>query len=193
MEFVNTAWALVSVLVAIVLALATKEVYLSLFVGIATGALLVSGFDPAAILDATVNDGLVPAVADNAGIDGGIICMIAPVSSRAAAVSGVAADLNVNGIQLFIEAIPFNFYSLPTIVFVVGFIFLNFDYGPMAKAELEAHRNGELGSLGKNEVVGSLIVLVLSFVYLLARRAITLKESSASFTASTPWFQPFSC
>lgn len=67
-EFANTAWALVPALVAIVLALVTKETYLSLFVGIVMGALLVAGFDPTLTLDAIVNDGLVPAVADNAGI-----------------------------------------------------------------------------------------------------------------------------
>ena len=62
------------------------------------------------------------------------ICMIAPVSSWAAAVSGVASDLNVDGIQLFISAIPFNFYSLLTLVFVIGLIVMNFEYGPMAAA-----------------------------------------------------------
>lgn len=236
MEFANTAWALAPALVAIVLALVTKETYLSLFVGIAIGALLIAGFDPAMTLDTLVNEGLVPAVADNAGIfiflvmlgiivalvnnAGGAaafgrwaathvksrvgveiaafvlgvlifvddyfncltvgsvmrpltdsknvsraklafiidataapICMIAPVSSWAAAVSGVAADLNVNGIQLFIDAIPFNFYSLLMIVFVVGLVFLNFDYGPMAKAEMAAYREGKLGSLGNDEAV----------------------------------------
>lgn len=68
MEFVNTAWALLPALVAIVLALVTKEVYVSLFVGILMGALLVAGFDPVATLDAIINDGMIPAVADNAGI-----------------------------------------------------------------------------------------------------------------------------
>ncbi|MDD6738957.1 MAG: hypothetical protein PUD96_02905, partial [Coriobacteriaceae bacterium] len=195
MEFVNTAWALLPPIVAIVLALITKETYTSLFIGILVGGLLVAGFMPVATLNTIINDGLVPAVADNAGIfiflvmlgilvalvnvAGGAaafgrfaakhiksrvgtqiatfvlgilifvddyfncltvgsvmrpltdsknvsraklaflidataapICMIAPVSSWAAAVSGVAADLGVNGIELFISAIPFNFYSL---------------------------------------------------------------------------------
>lgn len=321
MEFVNTAWALLPPVVAIVLALATKEVYVSLFVGILMGALLVAGFDPVGTLDAIVNDGLIPAVADNAGIfiflvvlgmmvalvnkAGGAaafgkwaakhvksrvgvqlasfvlgvlifvddyfncltvgsvmrpltdsknvsraklafiidataapICMIAPVSSWAAAVSGVADDLGVNGIELFIEAIPFNFYSLLMIVFVVGLIFLNFDYGPMAKAELEAYRDGKLGSLGGDtaeansraslwdmlvpilvlivcciggmlyvggffggenagDVVqsfastdaftalpwGSLIALIFTFLYFIARRLLTLRESEESFVA----------
>ena len=80
------------------------------------------------------------------------MCMIAPVSSWAAAVSGVAEKLDsgISGIQLFIQAIPFNFYSLLTFVFVIGMIVMGFDYGPMAKSELEALK-GNLGSLGNDE------------------------------------------
>lgn len=75
------------------------------------------------------------------------ICMIAPISSWAAAVSGVAAklDTGVSGIQLFIEAIPYNFYSLLTIVFVITMVVLGVDYGPMAAAELKAAQTGDLG------------------------------------------------
>ena len=68
MEFVNSAWALAPAIIAIVLALVTKEVYVSLFVGIVMGALLVAGFNPVTTLDTIVGEGLVPAVADNAGI-----------------------------------------------------------------------------------------------------------------------------
>ena len=77
------------------------------------------------------------------------VCMIAPVSSWAAAVSATAQDLDsgISGIQLFIRAIPYNFYSLLTIVFVIAISLMGFDYGPMAKAELRAAK-GELGSLG---------------------------------------------
>ena len=236
MEFVGTGWSLLPPIIAIVLALITKETYTSLFVGILVGGLLVAGFAPVATLNTIINDGIVPAVADNAGIfiflvmlgimvalvniAGGAaafgkfaakhvksrigvqvctfilgvlifvddyfncltvgsvmspvtdsknvsraklafiidataapICMIAPVSSWAAAVSGVAQDLGVNGIELFISAIPFNFYSLLIIVFVLGLIFLNFDYGPMAAAELKAYRDGDLGKIEEEEVV----------------------------------------
>jgi tetracycline resistance efflux pump len=59
----------------------------------------------------------------------------------------------MSGIELFISAIPFNFYSLMTIVFVIGLCVMGFDYGPMAKQELEAYRNGELGKLGDEEVI----------------------------------------
>ena len=251
MEFVNTFWALVPAIVAIVLALITKEVYSSLFIGILVGALLLTGFDPIGTVDAIISGtfvptggteedaittGLIPALADSAGIfvflvmlgilvalisvtgasaafgtwaakhvksrvgsqlatfalgvlifvddyfncltvgsvmrpvtDGhrisraklaylidataAPVCMIAPVSSWAAAVSGVASDLNVDGIQLFVSAIPFNFYSLLTLLFVVVIVVMGFDYGPMAKSEMEAIREGRIGSLGNDEPV----------------------------------------
>ena len=77
--FVNTLWALVPPIIAIVLALITKETFSSLFVGILVGALLLTGFDPietiTAIIDGEFGEGedvattgLIPAVADNAGI-----------------------------------------------------------------------------------------------------------------------------
>ena len=237
MEFTNTFWALVPPIVAIVLALITKETFSSLFVGILVGALFVTGFSPVGSLDTMINEGFVPAIKDNAGIfmflvvlgvmvslvnaaGGSVafgrwaakhvkgkvgaaiatfilgvlifiddyfncltvgsvmrpvtdlqkisraklayiidataapICMIAPVSSWAAAVSGVAENLDagISGIQLFIQAIPYNFYSLLTIVFVIVLTVMGFDYGPMAKAELKALQ-GELGSLGNDEEI----------------------------------------
>lgn len=254
MEFVNTGWALLPPLVAIAIALITKETYIALFIGVFIGALLVAGLDPIATVDSMVNDGLTPAVADNAGIfiflvllgimvtllnaAGGAsafgkfaakniksrigtqiatfilgilifvddyfncltvgsvmrpvtdsknvsraklafiidataapICMIAPVSSWAAAVSGVASDLNVNGIELFINAIPFNFYSLLMIIFVIGLVFLNFDYGPMAAAELRAYREGKLGALSEIEPAkvgrASMLDMILPIIVLI--------------------------
>ncbi|MCQ2419855.1 MAG: Na+/H+ antiporter NhaC family protein [Clostridia bacterium] len=236
-NFAFTFWALVPPIVAIALALITKETFSSLFVGIVVGALLSYNFAPVAALDSIINEGFVPAVTDNAGnfvflvllgsmvalvnetgaanafgkwaaknvhgkagsliatfilgilifiddyfncltvgtvmrpltdkqnisraklaylIDATAapICMIAPVSSWAAAVSGIAdsMDTGVNGIQLFVRAIPFNFYSLLTFVFVIGIVLMGFDYGPMAKAEIKAMQ-GELGSLGNDEEI----------------------------------------
>ena len=227
----GTFWALVPPIVAIVLALITKEAYSSLFVGILVGALFQCNFAPVDTLDTIVNDGLVTAIADNAGIflflvilgaivalvnaaggsaafgrwaerniksrmgamlatfvlgvlifiddyfncltvgsvmrpvtDGhkisraklaylidataAPVCMIAPVSSWAAAVSGVAADLGtgVSGIELFVRAIPYNFYSLLTFVFIVGLAVMKFDYGPMRLHEMNAMLNGDLGA-----------------------------------------------
>ena len=253
MEIVGTFWALVPPIVAIVLALITKETYVSLFVGILVGAILLAVQSGNAVDvvnymilgeigegDDAMGVGFINAISDpwNAGIfiflvmlgimvalvnaaggsaafgrwaaqhiksrPGAIIatfilgvlifiddyfncltvgavmrpvtdaerisraklsyiidataapiCMIAPISSWAAAVSATASDLDtgITGIQLFIQAIPFNFYSLLTIVFVLGICLMGFDYGPMAKSELAALRDGELGSLGNEEVV----------------------------------------
>ena len=254
MQFVNTFWALVPPIVAIVLALITKETYSSLFIGIVVGALMVTGFNPVGTLDTIIAEGFVPAIEGNAGIfmflvilgilvalinaAGGSaafgrwaarriksragamratfvlgvlifvddyfncltvgsvmrpvsdmqkvsraklaflidataapICMIAPISSWAAAVSGVASDLDtgITGIQLFIQAIPYNFYSLLTLVFVIVLSIMGFDYGPMAKSEFKALQ-GELGSLGNEEEVdnshGSLWDLLIPVIVL---------------------------
>ena len=238
----GTFWALVPPLLAIVLALITKEAYTSLSLGLLIGALFVAGFHPVQTLDAIINDGLIAAISDNAGIflflvllgvlvalvnrSGGSaafgrwahkhiktrigaqlaafalgvlifiddyfncltvgsvmrpvtdghrvsraklaylidataapICMIAPISSWAAAVSGVASDLNtgVSGIQLFVQAIPYNFYSLLTFVFILALVFLKLDYGPMRAAEILAEQSGELGAdtAGKEEAANS--------------------------------------
>ena len=239
MEFIGTFWALVPPIVAIVLALITKEAYSSLFVGIVVGALFYTGFAPVATLDTVLNEGFLAAMADawNAGIflflvllgtmvalinaaggsaafgrwatthvksRGGAmlatfvlgvlifiddyfncltvgsvmrpltdshrisrsklaylidataapICMIAPISSWAAAVSSTAADLNagITGIQLFVRAIPYNFYSLLTFVFVIALVVLKFDFGPMKLQELNAMVNGDLGSKSNKEL-----------------------------------------
>ena len=267
MVFVNTFWALVPPIVAIVLALITKETFSSLFVGILVGALLLTGFDPVATVTTLISGefgegenltttGLIPSIAENAGIflflvmlgimvalvnstgaanafgkwaarnvktrvganlatfvlgvlifiddyfncltvgsvmrpvtdeqkisraklaylidsTAAPVCMIAPVSSWAAAVSGVAQDLpNVDGIELFISAIPFNFYSLLTLVFVIVISVMGFDYGPMAKAELAAYQDGDLGSLGNDEHVentkASLWDMLIPILFLIA-------------------------
>ncbi|MCQ2751977.1 MAG: hypothetical protein MJ189_02625 [Coriobacteriales bacterium] len=83
------------------------------------------------------------------------ICIISPISSWAAAVSATASSLDtgVTGIQLFISSIPYNFYSLFTIIFVLALVFFRFDYGPMAKSELAAYKEGKLGSLGNEDTI----------------------------------------
>ncbi|MBR5401384.1 MAG: Na+/H+ antiporter NhaC family protein [Treponema sp.] len=249
-------WALVPPLVAILLALITKEAYSSLFVGIIIGALFVAGFNPIATIDTIINDGLIQAIMDNAGIflflillgiivalinaSGGSqafgrwaekniktrvgaqiatfilgvlifvddyfncltvgsvmrpitdskkisraklaylidataapICMIAPISSWAAAVSSVAADMNtgINGIQLFCKAIFFNYYSLLTFIFIIGLVLLKFDFGPMVKFE-KAAVNGELGGLenkdeNEGNPKGKVIDLIIPVVILI--------------------------
>ena len=231
-KFYNTGWALLPPIIAIALALITKEVYSSLFIGIVVGGLLYSNFTFETTVLHVFNDGILGSVTDgyNMGIlvflvilgamvclmnrAGGSaafgrwaqthiksrvgaqlatfvlalflfiddyfscltlgsvmrpvtdkhnvsraklaylidataapICIIAPISSWAAAVAGFAED--GQGLQLFIRAIPFNFYALLTLVMVVGIAVLNMDYGPMAKHEMNALQNGDLFS-GKN-------------------------------------------
>lgn len=253
----GTFWALIPPVVAIVLALITKEAFSSLFIGILVGALFQCNFAPVATLDTSINDGFVAAIADSAGIflflvllgivvalinaSGGSaafgrwaekniktrvgailatfvlgvlifvddyfncltvgsvmrpitdghrvsraklsylidataapICMIAPVSSWAAAVSGVAADLDtdISGIELFVKAIPYNFYSLLTFVFVIGLTVMKFDYGPMKIHEMNAQLNGDLGALEtesqeEENSRGRVIDLVLPVVVLI--------------------------
>ena len=253
----GTFWALIPPVVAIVLALITKEAFSSLFIGILVGALFQCNFAPVATLDTIINDGFVTAIADSAGIflflvllgivvalinaSGGSaafgrwaekniktrvgailatfvlgvlifvddyfncltvgsvmrpitdghrvsraklsylidataapVCMIAPVSSWAAAVSGVAADLNtgISGIELFVKAIPYNFYSLLTFVFVIGLTVMKFDYGPMKLQEMNAQLKGDLGALDteteeEENPRGRVIDLVLPVVVLI--------------------------
>ena len=241
MNFVGTFWALVPPIIAITLALITKEAYSSLFIGVVVGALFACNFAPIPALDMIVNDGLVTAIADNAGIflflvllgvlvalvnlAGGSaafgrwaekniktrvgaqiatfilgvlifiddyfncltvgsvmrpvtdrhrisrqklaflidataapICMIAPISSWAAAVSSTAEglDTGISGIQLFIKAIPYNFYSLLTLVFIVALSLMKFDYGPMRGYEDKALNTGDLSALeGSEEEAGN--------------------------------------
>ena len=232
----GTFWALIPPVIAITLALITKEAYSSLFIGITVGALFAQNFSVIGALDMIVNDGLVAAIADNAGIflflvllgiivalvnaAGGSaafgrwaarnirtkvgaslatfvlgilifiddyfncltvgtvmrpvtdshrisrpklaylidataapVCMIAPISSWAAAVSSTAEglDTGISGIQLFIKAIPYNLYSLLTFVFIIALSVMRFDYGPMKGFEQKAQKTGDLSALENSE------------------------------------------
>ena len=62
------------------------------------------------------------------------VCIIAPISSWAAAVAGFVTE-GENGIALFCKAIPFNFYALLTIVMMFAMVFMKFEYGTMSKYE----------------------------------------------------------
>ncbi len=252
----GTLWALLPPVIAIGLALITKEVYSSLFIGILSGALLYSDFSFTGTMDSLIGDGLISAVADSAGIfiflvELGIIvalinkaggsaafgnwakthiksrtgamlatfllgvlifvddyfncltvgsvmrpvtdskrisraklayiidataapiCMIAPISSWAAAVASYAEE--GEGLKLFITAIPYNFYSILTLVFVIAISIMGFDYGAMRIHELNAIENNDLYTCGeKNEVPevepsskGRVIDLVLPVVFLI--------------------------
>ena len=254
----GTFWALVPPIIAITLALITKEAYSSLFIGITVGALFAQNFSPIGALDMIVNDGLVAAISDNAGIflflvllgiivalvnaAGGTaaigrwaskniktkvgaslatfvlgilifiddyfncltvgsvmrpvtdshrisrpklaylidataapVCMIAPISSWAAAVSSTAEglDTGISGIQLFIKAIPYNLYSLLTFVFIIALSVMQFDYGPMKTCERKARETGDLSILENSETEagnpkGKVIDLLLPVLVLIA-------------------------
>ncbi len=254
--FFASFWAIIPPIIAIVLALITKEVYSSLFIGIVVGGLFSTAFHPVKAMDNILSSGIVAAVADTAGIfvflvvlgiivalinkAGGSaafgawakkniksrigailatfvlgvlifiddyfncltvgsvmrpvadehkvsraklsyiidataapICMIAPISSWAAAVSSYAAD--GQGLALFIKAIPYNFYSLLTFVFVIGITLMKFDYGPMKLHEYNAIEKGDLytcGDRAESQPVqpspkGKVIDLVLPIVALI--------------------------
>ncbi len=229
---VGTLWSLFPPIVAIGLALITKEVYSSLFMGVLVGGLLAAGFKPLKTLDSITNDGFIAAVSGSAGIfiflvllgiivallnrAGGSqafgvwasknvkgkigaslatfafgvlifiddyfncltvgavmrpvtdkakisraklsylidataapVCMIAPISSWAAAVSSYAPE--GQGLSLFIKAIPYNFYSLLTFVFIISITLMKFSYGPMKLHEDNAEK-GDLFTFGTSVV-----------------------------------------
>lgn len=74
------------------------------------------------------------------------VCIIAPISSWAAAVSGFVEG--EDGLALFVRAIPYNFYAILTIVMMVAMAILKVEYGPMAKHEKNAQK-GDLFSMGE--------------------------------------------
>ena len=226
----STVWALVPPVVAITLALITKEVYSSLFVGIAVGGIFYGGGNFERTITHVLNDGLIGVLSDpyNVGIliflvilgamvslmnrAGGSaafgrwasqhiktrvgaqittiilgclifiddyfncltvgsvmrpitdkhnvsraklaylidstaapICIIAPISSWAAAVTGFVPG--EDGLSVFVQAIPFNFYALFTIIMMLGLVLLKVDYGPMKLHEDNA-KKGDLFTTG---------------------------------------------
>ena len=223
----ETFVALIPPVIAIVLALITKEVYSALLVGIIVGGALMANYNPINATSLIVNDGLISAVSDTAGIfiflvilgilvalinkaggsrafgrwaqkniktkAGAIIatfvlgilifiddyfncltvgsvmrpvtdshkisrvklaylidataapiCMIAPISSWAAAVAQYVED--GQGLKFFVLAIPYNFYSLLTLIFIVMLAIFGYDYGKMADFEIKAQNGDVVGS-----------------------------------------------
>ena len=77
------------------------------------------------------------------------VCIIAPISSWAAAVAGFARGAGAeNGISLFVSAIPYNFYALLTIVMMIFISLSKLDYGPMKLHEKNAIEKGDLFTCG---------------------------------------------
>lgn len=247
----GTFWALVPPIVAIVLALITKEVYSSLFLGVVMGGLFISQGSFPAFLDAVFKDGMIKQVTDagNVGIlfflvilgtmvalmnkAGGSaafgnwakkhiktkvgaqiatvclgilifvddyfncltvgsvmrpvtdkfkvsheklaylidstaapICIIAPISSWAAAVTGFVDG--EDGLGLFVKAIPFNFYALFTLVAMFALILLNVEFGPMRRYEdAEKVLDAQMKEVRKPEGKGGVIDLVFPIACLI--------------------------
>ena len=274
--FFQTPWSLLPAVIAIALALITKEVYSSLFIGILTGGLLYSSFNFEGTLLHVFNDGIVASLADsyNVGIlvflvilgamvsimnrAGGSaafgrwagerihtragaqlatiglgvlifiddyfncltvgsvmrpvsdkhrisraklayvidataapVCIIAPVSSWAAAVSSYVEE--GNGLFLFIKAIPFNFYAILTIVMMIVLALTNLDYGPMARHERNAIENGDLFSgkrayaeeTSRTDTKGKVIDLVLPILVLIVSCVIGMVYSGGFFSGAS--------
>ena len=282
-RFAGTIWSLVPPVIAIGLALITKEVYSSLFIGIVVGALLASNFSFTGTVDMAVQNGIVAAIKDTAGIfaflvilgifvalinmAGGSaafgrwakvhikskigatlatfvlgvlifiddyfncltvgsvmrpvtdthkvsraklaylidataapICMIAPISSWAAAVSIYVESTEYSGLELFVRAIPFNFYSLLTFVFIIALTLMKFDYGPMRIHEVNAREKGDLfttgessnkGEEGEFNPNGRVIDLVLPIILLIVLNVIALAYSGRFFDASSSCYMDF--
>ncbi|MBQ9412044.1 MAG: Na+/H+ antiporter NhaC family protein [Oscillospiraceae bacterium] len=74
------------------------------------------------------------------------VCIIAPISCWAAAVSyAVPEEYNINGFRMFLRTIPYNLYALGTLLMVFALVLLRFDYGPMRRHE-QAAEKGDLFS-----------------------------------------------
>ena len=101
------------------------------------------------------------------------VCIIAPVSSWAAAVSGFAPE-GTNGIMLFIRAIPYNYYALLTLLMMILMVVFKIEFGPMARHEKNA-KNGDLFTVApvvakeeeSVEKKGKVIDLVLPVIVLI--------------------------
>lgn len=261
-----TVLSLLPPVIAIGLALITKEVYSSLFIGILVGGVLASNFSVSGTVDSVINDGFIASVSGSAGIfiflvilgilvallnrtgasvafgnwakkniktrvgatlaavllgvlifiddyfncltvgsvmmpvtdshkisraklsyiidsTAAPVCMIAPISSWAAAVASYAEGTGYSGLSLFIRAIPYNFYSLLTLVFVVAITVMKFDYGPMAVHERNAIEKGDLftsgteheaADAGKANPNGKTFDLVIPIIVLIAISVIGL-------------------
>ena len=230
-NYYATFVSLLPPILAIILALVTKEVYSSLFLGIVIAGLFANNFKPVAAMDTILGAGLIGAVEGTAGIfiflvvlgilvalinkAGGSaafgawaekhiksrtgamlatfvlgvlifiddyfncltvgsvmkpvtdrhkisraklaylidataapVCMIAPISSWAAAVSSYAPE-GTSGIAMFVQAIPYNFYSLLTFVFIIVLCASKWDFGPMKLHEMNAINKGDLFTSGE--------------------------------------------
>jgi len=116
------------------------------------------------------------------------VCIIAPVSSWAAAVAGFAKGAGAeNGLALFVAAIPYNFYAILTIVMLFALTLMKFDYGPMRRHELDAEAGRpDLGALVRaaeahTEGRGGVCDLLVPFIILVAACVCGMAHSGGFF------------
>ena len=121
------------------------------------------------------------------------VCIIAPISSWAAAVAGFANSAGVeSGIKLFINAIPYNFYAILTIVMMIFLAITGLNYGPMKKHEENAEKNGDLFTSGTKQAItemttnekGKVIDLILPIVVLIISCVVGMIYSGGFFDIS---------
>ncbi len=110
------------------------------------------------------------------------ICIIAPISSWAAAVSGFVSE-GENGIALFCKAIPFNFYAFFTIAMTLFLAAKNFEFGAMAKAEKEMQDKSEKEYEEAENPSASVIDLVLPIVALIVFCVVGMIYTGGFFSA----------
>ncbi len=122
------------------------------------------------------------------------ICIIAPISSWAAAVAGFARGAGAeSGISLFIQAIPYNFYALFTILMMIIIAVAKIDYGPMKLHETNALEKGDLFTSGDKVVSddgevnpkGKVIDLVLPVIVLIITCVIGMIYSGGFFSGES--------
>ena len=118
------------------------------------------------------------------------VCIIAPISSWAAAVSGFVSE-GENGIALFCKAIPFNFYAFFTLIMMFAMVFMRFEYGTMSAYEkaLDSMANDDSepeSSEEDNAKNGKVIDLVLPIVLLIVFCVLGMIYTGGFFSAQVP-------
>ena len=132
------------------------------------------------------------------------VCMIAPVSSWAAAVSGYVQSPSINGIELFLKQIPWNYYCLLTLLMIVVISVLNIDYGSMLTHEYNAQVKDDLFTTPERPFAGaddyeapskgksSVLDLLVPVIVLIAVCIISLVYSGGYFDGGMTFMEAFS-
>ncbi len=269
MDMYATFWALLPPIIAIALALITKEVYSSLFIGIVVGGLFFANFNPEVAINHIFVDGMIGVLSDDGNIGiliflvmlgamvclmnkaggsaafgefaakhiktkvgaqlatvllGGLIfvddyfncltvgsvmkpvtdkhkvsreklaylidataapiCIIAPISSWAAAVTGFVEG--EDGLELFVKAIPYNFYALLTLFMLIVAIFMKVEFGPMKAKEVLVERVvAKETELAERKTKGKVIDLVFPIIVLIASCVIGMLYTGNFFAGNS--------